>query len=978
MKIGFITDSHLCNWRDFGDTGIQRGRISRRMQSQLNVLIQAFDIFEKSKVDYVCHLGDWTHSVGITKNEELNALVELLERQDFDWTYVHGNHDTAVRIKPDDHNIITNVIERFARSTGELEKELKIKIVNYYDEVDYDEIKGYDLVLLHKTPCGAKIGSFIFEDGVDWKRLADTNRLVLFGHIHQKQVLAKNCIILGSPMPFTFGDEGERGIWILDTEDFSIEFRKLKYPEFVTVENPDEVKEDGNYYRVLNCKEKINKQNVISVRKPEVFEERIKANTFDGIVGEWLKLNGKDDAYRESIKDLVTDKFQLERNIFKGKIKSVVVDNFGSVDRVAYKIVNGFIYVSGSSDTMDSNGSGKTSVFGEAPYWCLFDETTKGVSGDSVIRDTPELQPDCKVELVLADGDTEIKISRTRKKGLLVIRNGEELVGGLRQADRQKYLETLLGIDKTMFLASCYFSQKNLITLTGLGDAEKTGMITDLLGFEAYDDLYGGVTTKIKVKENELSALTQSEALRLENELKIIESSEKLMEKRIDELKDSLINVEERLITKKKSLNEQLREDKSPINVDEVRKEIDECLTTVASLEKEEETCQACIGEKEEGLNIVYSEQTKIANGLHAVKVERTSLDRAVEMLRMQIAKVSGAKIDGRCENCGAEITEANKQAFIKEKEEEIAKHRKSISDYEVQINAIEEALTQVKTAFTDLQKVIAEIKELKAKYRRDIEVFRRKKDNLTKALQEEELRSTKIEQIKKELSEQIAEYLKDIEGYEISIVDAVKEKKELQPKKEEIKIAIADITRKVASLAKDIEQLNFWKTAFSSKGIRGLLLDRFCNEINDFANKYLSIVSDGTMSMVMTPTKTLKSGEERNKIGLDIFVGDKLKSYIQLSGGEQKRCEISICLGLNRWIATRYNIPHGLFGIMVIDELFSHIDAGGADSIAQLLHEESANRSLIVIEHNAGLASYADLILRVVKENGVSRLEVG
>jgi len=174
-----------------------------------------------------------------------------------------------------------------------------------------------------------------------------------------------------------------------------------------------------------------------------------------------------------------------------------------------------------------------------------------------------------------------------------------------------------------------------------------------------------------------------------------------------------------------------------------------------------------------------------------------------------------------------------------------------------------------------------------------------------------------------------------------------------------------------------NIDICEFWKVAFSAKGIRAVLLDRFCNEFNSSVNIYLSQVSNGSMGITLTPTKTMKSGEERNKIGMVIGLESREVDYRSLSGGEKRRVDASLCFGLNNWIGKKYGIEYGLLGVIVCDEVFAFLDKAGEESIAQLLSEEGQNKAVFVIDHALTLDAYADRVWRVVKRKGISELEI-
>jgi len=68
--------------------------------------------------------------------------------------------------------------------------------------------------------------------------------MVLCGHIHQRQRLAPNFVVVGSPLHRDQGDVGEeKGLLIYDTDDQSIKFFPLDYPRFLPLAK-DEIGEN--------------------------------------------------------------------------------------------------------------------------------------------------------------------------------------------------------------------------------------------------------------------------------------------------------------------------------------------------------------------------------------------------------------------------------------------------------------------------------------------------------------------------------------------------------------------------------------------------------------------------------------------------------------------------------------------------------------------------------------------------------------
>lgn len=967
MKIGLISDTHFSNWKTFGQC--HEGQISKRLLKQKENFEQAVSIFKKEKVDFVVFGGDWVHQVGTITNEVLyisSGLIQSLPHS----LFVVGNHDTPVRTAPKEHHILTNTLHEFGINTPK--EHSKVFLVNYTDEVDYDLVKGYDLVVLHKQPVGAKLGGYTFNEGVNWRKLAANNKFVAFGHIHQMQKLSENCFIIGSPMHLGFGDEGRRGIWIVDTEVNKCEFHKLDYPEFITVEKPEQVKDDGNYYKVLGSKSRMDNDNVISVVVPEMFKERIQSQDFTGIIREWLTINNKDETYLELVKDILEEKLSLVKDLYKGKLTKVTIKDFLSVGEVEYEVPeNGFTLVAGDSDSFSSNGSGKSSIIGESICWALFGETTKGLTGDDVIR---RGEKDCTVTLGLVPGLT---ITRSRKNGLEInshliggVRN--DLVDGMRQTDRQEYLEkSILGFDKKVFLASVYFSQENLLMLTKLSDSEKTNMITDLLGFEQYDELQDKVSKKI-TKFNEDILLREADKIRFEKEQAVKKSELTYLDNGIED-KDRQINDFNKLILDYKL---KVKELSNQLTLNETIEKIDYD-SQILELTNRQEVLANKIEVLRETKDSIQQEYNQLYGKVTSLKVEVDTIGSERQKIERDIEKLKSVKLDVRCDKCGSMVTEDNITLFIDEKNSKQAELDAELIVVEAELLAQE---GQLNSRSDHLNQLLDKEK-----------VFTREQsDNRPKLLSLTSLKSVQEEKEKELLVRnertqgEINKYESFVKDYSDRLKVFEEEKEKLNNQKTNLSLDIKLIESNIDSInfiiktsRRSIEVLEFWKIAFSPKGIRSVLLDKFCNEINVTVNGYLSTVSGGTMSIMVTPTKSLKSGEERNKIGMNILLEGQEVKYESLSGGEKRRVDLSLIFGLNRWVSEKYSVPSGILGLIILDECFSYLDVSGSEVVAQLLFEEGKDRSIFVIDHSLSLSSYATNIWTVIKQDGISTLRV-
>lgn len=154
--------------------------------------------------------------------------------------------------------------------------------------------------------------------------------------------------------------------------------------------------------------------------------------------------------------------------------------------------------------------------------------------------------------------------------------------------------------------------------------------------------------------------------------------------------------------------------------------------------------------------------------------------------------------------------------------------------------------------------------------------------------------------------------------------------------------------------------------TAFGRKGVQALIIDAVIPEIEEEANRLLSRMSNGTM------TVTLDTQREKQKGGatetLDIRIADELgtRSYEMFSGGEAFRINLALRIALSKLLARRAGAP---LPTLIVDEGFGTQDAAGRERLLEAMNAVSRDfECLIVITHIDELKDQFDRQIRVEK----------
>jgi DNA repair exonuclease SbcCD ATPase subunit len=927
MKFIIFSDIHLSNYS--GKVNPVE-KISQRLVDQKSILQQLIDLAVQEGA-VLLDGGDVFHCVGAVPTEALNVyswFLKEVQKCGIKYYATQGNHDLILRKGGMQWHSVLNLFQDKQQRDKEL-SEMKVRFVDY-DEEDVYSIKGWDVVLLHKQPaCSNKYG--FKHEGVDWKKVSKNNRLCFYGHFHETKKLSSTSYVIGQPMQMTQADVGEdRGCWLVNSEDWKAEFIKLDYPELQKIEK-------------ITAKE-------------EKIEERIKATSFNDILLEWLAHENKDNSYLELIKDDLQDKIQVNKNFFKGKIQKVYVKDFLSFEEITFEFKNGFWLVLGE------NGVGKTTLF-ESILWLLFDDTTKQLSKSEVVRNRPTKQKDAYGELSLVD-DKFYTIKRSVKNGVEVFCDNKNLVEGMTKIQAQEFLEkNILGFDKNTYLASCYFSQEGLITLAQLGGSETTNMVTNLLGFETYNTLHELMGTKVKEVTLQMEQLDKS-SVNLNNEIWKNSEQQKNVKEQIE------------MFTKQQC---SLKDEQLKVN-----QQHDEFTTLLVKIEiptittEEIDVSLSLLnGSKNEMVikrNQLQEESRKIQQAQNRIEKEKIKIEAERKAIENSIANHEASfesLKENKCLYCGTVLNGDNLVKHLAEEKAEILLLRASIKgnspelDKEMDMWYDKEAENNELISAINASQDVVEQQIRNAQEQRNITLkalteANSRKDSLTQQIKQlEQRKSSLVNQLAQVNVETKNSQLKELESL---LINLLTEQTNLQVK--------------VLALNENKTIYEFWSVAFSNKGIRPLLLDRFVNEVNNIIHHYCYEISNGEFLVEFNPTSKTRAGLERNKLDLQVIYQDKTVPYGSLSGGEKTRANLPLCLGLNKWISKKYGIKDGLYGIVILDELFANLDVKGRENVAALLTEEGRNRSIFVIDHNPTLESYTDHILQVTKENEVTQIQ--
>ena len=340
------------------------------------------------------------------------------------------------------------------------------------------------------------------------------------------------------------------------------------------------------------------------------------------------------------------------------------------------------------------------------------------------------------------------------------------------------------------------------------------------------------------------------------------------------------------------------------------------------------------------------------------------------------------------------------------------SQYEKEIKDVQTELRPLYEKLEQesfsqgnrkkvlkIKTVLSELSYDENKHKELRTEAKR-LELYSRDKENLDKAklglsIREKEEKKITLDLInEKKKSEAIQKELNAMERIN-SECKEIKQKLEsatnridiMKKNKNEI---LTEITRsenhlerieKLLNKRKEVQErikiinrdLVIFKElvkAFGKNGLQALIIENAVPDIEIEANKILSRLTEGSMSLSLEMVRPTLKG--RDKETLEIYIGDSsgTRSYETFSGGEAFRINFALRVAISKFIANRSGAQ---LRTLVVDEGFGTQDKDGLDQFVQVINTIKDDfDKILAITHVEELKERFPVRIEVTKEPGV------
>lgn len=642
------------------------------------------------------------------------------------------------------------------------------------------------------------------------------------------------------------------------------------------------------------------------------------------------------------------------------QFSSIDIQNFRSIKEMKVDLSNqGIVIVKGVNEYEDkatSNGSGKSSVF-ESIIFALFEETSNGEKDVSTRGSKEGYSITLRFNV---DGIPYVINRKAKGKSVSIYKDNID-ISARTKSETNKIIQSVIGINKSIFLDSIFLSQNantNLATLSPTARRERLEILTN-------------TDYTINLFKEKLKELQQEyESMCVSNQLELNKLTGKL---------ETINNQKYKIQTTLNEIEEKINERNKLGNIEEIQNQIDnlnneitnlsnkipQIDTDVQSINEELELIRNSRLEKQTIKDTKSNEIENQRTMCNDIQKEITRLDNIIhynlismERLNNEIEKI---KNSDTCPTCGRKYENVNEEhimRLIEEKQLEINNLQtendntnKQIIDNQTNLNT---EIEKGKLMKEEIDSITQEINTI------DIEIQNKEKEVVTlnnqktQILQNIQLKNNSIANFNTMITEIKNIEIPDKTQYESMLNDLYDEEQQIKNNETTINEDLNKYNTNVEVLKHSVQLV--------TKEFRTYLLKNSLQYLNSVLKKYSTILFSNEKDVIFISEDDTK---------LDIYLGDA--SYESLSGGERTRVDIALLLAQKSLANMIGNIS---CNIIILDEVLGYCDAQAESVVVNLLCSElNTIESIYMISHKEIPIGYDKEMIIVKNKQGESYL---
>lgn len=642
------------------------------------------------------------------------------------------------------------------------------------------------------------------------------------------------------------------------------------------------------------------------------------------------------------------------------QFSSIDIQNFRSIKEMKVDLSNqGIVIVKGVNEYEDkatSNGSGKSSVF-ESIIFALFEETSNGEKDVSTRGSKEGYNITLRFNV---DGIPYVINRKAKGKSVSIYKDNID-ISARTKSETNKIIQSVIGINKSIFLDSIFLSQNantNLATLSPTARRERLEILTNT---DYTINLFKEKLKELQQEYESMCVSNQLELNKLTGKLETINNQKYKIQTTLNEIEEKinernkLGNIEE-IQNQIDNLNNEITNlsDEIP-QIDTDVQNINEELELIRNSRLEKQTIKDTKSNEIENqrtmCNDIQKEITRLDNIIHYNLISMERLNNEIKQIRNS----------DTCPTCGRKYENVNEEhitKLIEEKQLEINNLQtendntdKQIIDNETNLNT---EIEKGKLMKQEMDNITQEINTI------DIEIQNKEKEVValnnqkTQILQNIQLKNNNIVNFNNMITEIKNIEIPDKTQYESMLNDLCNEEQQIKNNETTINEDLNKYNTNVEVLKHSVQLV--------TKEFRTYLLKNSLQYLNSVLKKYSTILFSNEKDVIFISEDDTK---------LDIYLGDA--SYESLSGGERTRVDIALLLAQKSLANMIGNIS---CNIIILDEVLGYCDAQAESVVVNLLCSElNTIESIYMISHKEIPIGYDKEMIIVKNKQGESYL---
>lgn len=595
---------------------------------------------------------------------------------------------------------------------------------------------------------------------------------------------------------------------------------------------------------------------------------------------------------------------------------------FSGETKFTFPVESGLYLVQGRNEvqpSLEGNGCGKSTLFGDALTWCLFGKTPRLLKASDILNWEAGSAGSVYFEFTM-DGK-EYGLLRTQTPNSLCLD-----VDAIRKTVTQEQVNELLGLDFDQFVASIVFAQFGTMFFD-LSAADKSILLSAILDLDVWDT----ATDTAKKSSNQLeSSITtvKMDTASVEGRIEGLQSQD--FDEKIKQWEQNFEDQHQNLMEQNDLFQQKLEKlIKQGSKIEDQLKKHQEQLDELSEIEQE-----------------VQLDGRKLEKQRSSLQDKRNEQEFLLKNLKIELKKFEN--VDKTCPYCLQDVPKAHLQQEMGKLQTQIYNAQSKSADFKVLIDEKDSELNQYRIDLTTIQQTR---KEFLAEQRETLD-----KKSFLKA----ELAKIKVQQ--QTVERDLAKLQNAVNPY---CLEQQQQQQHIEKLQDKLKIN----EKQLKELNKELFATQYWVKAF--REVRLSLISEVLTQLELEVNNKLFQLGLENWKVLFSVEGLTKGGKVKKGFTVNIITPFNLEPvhWNAWSGGESQRLRLAGALGMSDLITAKCKQQPTF---EVFDEPSSYLSEAGITSLLSILKDRARqlNKQIFLIDHRKLDSVAFDGTISVIKNH--------